>query len=80
MLSSSLVAVYGILVPQPGMQLEPTALGTQSLIHWTSSEVPPSSNLFELEELVFSAICLARGGPFSNLPKGVLYVMDGSAW
>ena len=33
-------AAYGILVPQPGIELtEPPALQAQSLNHWTSKEV-----------------------------------------
>ena len=30
----------GILVPQPGIKPVPSALGAQSLNHWTAREVP----------------------------------------
>ena len=30
----------GILVPQPGMEPEPHAVGARSLNHWTAREVP----------------------------------------
>ena len=35
---------YGMwdLVPQPGIELRPPALGVQSLSHWTTTEVPKS--------------------------------------
>ena len=28
------------VVPRPGLELEPPALGAQSLTHWTTREVP----------------------------------------
>ena len=33
-------AACGILVPQPGVEPVPLALGARSLKHWTSREVP----------------------------------------
>lgn len=30
----------GVLIPRPGMEPRPTALGTQSLSHWTTLESP----------------------------------------
>ena len=37
------VATHTNLVPWPGMELWPPALGFQSLSHWTSREASPSS-------------------------------------
>ena len=34
------VACMRDLVPQPGMEPRPPALGTRSLTHWTAREVP----------------------------------------
>ena len=33
-------AAFGILVPQPGIEPVPSALGAQNLSHWTTREVP----------------------------------------
>ena len=33
-------AAYGILVPQPGMEPNPPALGAWSLNHWTTRKIP----------------------------------------
>ena len=33
-------AVFGILVPQPGIKLTPLCIGKQSLNHWTTGQVP----------------------------------------
>ena len=33
-------AACGILVPRPGIELAPPALGAWSLSHWTAREVP----------------------------------------
>ena len=35
----SSVAVYGILVPPPGIEPRPPELGARSLSHWTTREV-----------------------------------------
>ena len=37
------------LVPQPGIQPRPPALGVQSLSHWTTREVPETV-AFEMHE------------------------------
>ena len=36
------------LVPRPGMEPEPTALGVWSLSHWTTGEVPPDIFICQL--------------------------------
>ena len=36
------------LVPQPGIESRPPALGTQSLTHWATREVPPIESLLLL--------------------------------
>ena len=50
--TGSLVAAYGTfscdmwdLVPEPGIERRPPALGAQSLSHWTTREVPPDLTL-----------------------------------
>ena len=45
----------GILVPQPGMELVSPALGSQSLNHWTTREVPPAVTLE-----MYMKICVAQ--------------------
>ena len=41
---------YGVwdLVPQPGIESRPPALGMQSLSHWTTREVPDVTEISEL--------------------------------
>ena len=47
----ALLQVVGILVPQPGMELGPPELETQSPNHWTTREVPRNSFIQNLLKL-----------------------------
>ena len=55
-----LVAAYGLLVaacmqdlvPRPGIEPGPPALGAQSLTHWTTREVPQTFHLNWKESFV----------------------------
>ena len=49
---ASLVAACGILVPQPGMEPGPPALGAWSLNHWTTREVPSECFLYQVGRTV----------------------------
>ena len=50
----------GILVPQPGIEPMPLALGAQSLNHWTAREVPIIGGQFEETKLlvIFEVCCI----------------------
>ena len=48
------------LVPWPGIEPGPPALGTQSLSHWTTREVPRSLRIFGAGKLFF----FGKGYPF----------------
>ena len=54
----------GILVPQPGIEPMPLALGAWSLIHWTARD--PHFRKLETEALLHCAVSLVRRG--SNAP------------
>lgn len=40
--------IFGILVPQPGLEPVPPALRARSLSHWTAREAPPRFSLFKV--------------------------------
>ena len=48
LLCVGLVAVGGILGPRPGIEPPSPALGAESLIHWTTREVPVITGLFSI--------------------------------
>ena len=57
-------AACGILVPRPGIELRPPALGVQSLNHWIPREVPSILSLLSLHTV---SLCLqSLRQPFSS--------------
>ena len=50
-------AASGILVPQPGMEISPPAVGSLSLNHWTPREVP-AIKYFKIKICIFLDILL----------------------
>ena len=57
-------AACGILVPQPGVEPVPLALGARSLKHWTSREVPGIFDSGRSEERRVGKECRSRWSPY----------------
>ena len=57
-------AAYRILVPRPGIELRPPALGVQSLNHWIPREVPSILSLLSLHTVLLCLQSLRQ--PFSS--------------
>ena len=59
---------FRILVPQPGIEFVPPALGAWSLNHWTTREVPKWTNFKWLFFLIIAFIFRERGSQIHSVP------------